>query len=116
VFTAVTIRDAFPSGDRIPTLFGRGVTATALEEDAAVVVLWPVPTLVVVGDGLIADALRDAANLLGWQPLITSAASATAGLHPGDAVVVLSHDRATESCAFTYGRARPRRPFALATC
>jgi hypothetical protein len=30
VFTAVTIRDAFPFGDRIPTLFGRGVTATAL--------------------------------------------------------------------------------------
>ena len=34
---------------------------------AAVVALWPVPTLVVVGDGLIADALADAAALLGWQ-------------------------------------------------
>lgn len=99
VFTAATIRDAYPFGAEIPRLFGRGVTATALGEDAAVVVLWPVPTLVVVGDGLIADALRDAANLLGWHPRITSEVSAAGDLGAGDAVVVLSHDRAVDGPA-----------------
>jgi xanthine dehydrogenase accessory factor len=99
MFTATTIRDAFPFGAEIPRLFGRGVTGTALTEDAAVVVLWPVPTLVVVGDGLIADALRDAATLLGWQPIVTSEPSTTGDLHRSDAVVVLSHDRAVDGPA-----------------
>lgn len=99
VFTAATIRDAYPFGDEIPRLFGRGVTATAVSEDAAVVVLWPVPTLVVVGDGLIAGALHDAATLLGWQPHVTSEPSAAYNLHQSDAVVVLSHDRAVDGPA-----------------
>ena len=93
VFTAATIRDAYPFGDEIPRLFGRGVTATALSDDAAIIVLWPVPTLVIVGDGLLAEALRDAANLLGWQPHVTSTAAVSDDLHRSDAVVVLSHDR-----------------------
>jgi xanthine dehydrogenase accessory factor len=100
LFTATTIRDAYPFGDEVPRLFGRGVTATALIDDAAVVVLWPVPTLVVVGEGLIADALRDLATLLGWNPAVTpevqSAVAAVADLEPSDAVVVLSHDRAAD--------------------
>lgn len=99
VFTATTIRDAFPFGAEVPRLFGRGVTATAVDEGAAVVVLWPVPTLVVVGDGLIADALRDQAALLGWQAQVTSEGSAAKRLHPSDAVVVLSHDRAVDGPA-----------------
>jgi xanthine dehydrogenase accessory factor len=98
-FTAQTIRDAFPFGDEIPRLFGRGVTAAALGTDSAVVVLWPVPTLVVVGDGLIADSLRNTATLLGWQPRVTSDPSAAADLHRSDAVVVLSHDRAVDGPA-----------------
>jgi xanthine dehydrogenase accessory factor len=99
VFTAATIRDAFPFGDEIPRLFGRGVTTTTLSAQAAVVVLWPVPTLVVVGDGLIADALHDAATLLGWQPRVTSDPAAAGGLHRSDAVVVLSHDRTVDGPA-----------------
>jgi xanthine dehydrogenase accessory factor len=98
-FTAATIGDAYAFGDEVPRLFGRGVTATTLTGDAAVIVLWPVPTLVVVGDGLIADALRDAATLLGWQPHITSDPSAAEVLHRSDAVVVLSHDRAVDGPA-----------------
>ena len=99
VFSAATIRDAFPFGDEIPRRFGRGVTATALGEDAAVVVLWPLPTLLVVGDGLIADALCDAATLLGWQAQATPDASTADNLHRSDAVVVLSHDRAVDGPA-----------------
>jgi len=99
VFTAATIREAYAFGDEIPRLFGRGVTATALDAGTAVVVLWPVPTLVVVGDGLIADALGDAATMLGWQPHITSEPAAGHRLHRSDAVVVLSHDRAVDGPA-----------------
>jgi len=99
VFTAATVRDAYSFNDEIPRLFGRGVTATTLGADAAVVVLWPTPTLVVVGDGLIAEALRDAATLLGWAPHVTSEAAAARDLHPSDAVVVLSHDRAVDGPA-----------------
>jgi xanthine dehydrogenase accessory factor len=99
MYTAATIRDAYPFGDDIRRLFARGVTATALDDVSAVVALWPVPTLVVVGDGLIADALRDAGQLLGWRPLVTSEPSAAGNLHPSDAVVVLSHERAVDGPA-----------------
>lgn len=99
VFTAASIRDAYRFGDEVPRLFGRGVTATALTDDAAVVVLWPLPTLVVVGDGLIADALQDAATLLDWQTNVTTDATAAGDLHRSDAVVVLSHERAVDGPA-----------------
>ena len=98
-FTAQTIRDAYRFSDEIPRLFGRGVTATAVLDGSAVVVLWPVPTLAVVGDGLIADALRDAAMLLGWRPEISLDPGAVQSLHRSDAVVVLSHDRAVDGPA-----------------
>jgi xanthine dehydrogenase accessory factor len=101
VFTARTIRDAFPFGADIPRLFGRGVTSAALIEGAAVIVLWPVPALVVVGEGLIADALRDAATLLGWQPRVSGSPDAVTDLHRSDAVVVLSHDRTVDGPALT---------------
>jgi xanthine dehydrogenase accessory factor len=98
-FTATTMRDAYPFGDEIARLFARGVTTTALTADAAIIVLWPVPTLVVVGDGLIADALHDAATLLGWPSRSTSEPAAAGNLHRSDAVVVLSHDRAVDGPA-----------------
>ncbi len=89
-----TVRDA--PGD-LPRLFGRGVTATQLAGDSAVVSLWPVPTLVVVGDGLIAEALAGAAALLGWSSEVTAdvdaAVRAAGRLHRSDAFVVLSHSR-----------------------
>jgi xanthine dehydrogenase accessory factor len=100
LFTATTIRDAYPFAADVPRLFGRGVTATALAEDAAVIVLWPVPTLTVVGDGLIAEALDKLATLLGWRTVVTPevevAVAAIGDLQASDAVVVLSHDRATD--------------------
>lgn len=101
VHTPETIRDAHAFGDRIPRLFARGQSATDLLDDVepalAVVALWPVPTLVVVGDGLIAAALANAAALLEWQSAVTNdvegAVAAVEALHPSDAVVVLSHSR-----------------------
>jgi xanthine dehydrogenase accessory factor len=108
LFTASTIRDSRAHGDLIARLFGRGVSSTAIVKDApttVAVALWPVPTLVVVGDGLIANALRDAAGLLGWQTRITpevdDAVTAAAALHASDAVVVLSHDREVDGPALT---------------
>lgn len=101
LFTPETIRAAQVHSDQVPRLFARGTSTTALlDEDGgatAVVSLWPVPTLVVVGDGLIAAALADTAALLGWSsrvtPEVDAAVAAAATLHHSDAVVVLSHDR-----------------------
>lgn len=109
LFTPQSIRDAGSFGNDIPRLFGRGVSATALMGDGpamtAVVSLWPVPTLVVVGDGLIAQALVDTAALLGWQARVTpgvdDAVSAAETLHRSDAFVVLSHDREVDGPALT---------------
>lgn len=107
LFTPHTIRDAAKPGsygDPVPRLFGRGATAAALIEDegrrVAAVALWPVPSLVVVGDGLIAEALEGAANLLGWTctvtPHLDGALAAVGHLRRSDALVVLSHDRAVD--------------------
>ena len=109
-YTAATIRDAFPPAGDVPRLFGRGVSGalvrpagTAGDPTTVAVALWPVPTLVVVGDGLIADALRDQAQLLGWAGQITNdadgAVAAGAGRHRSDAYVVLSHDREVDGPA-----------------
>lgn len=97
-FTPATIRSAGERHDQVPRLFGRGISTTAvLDDGAAVVALWPVPALVVVGDGLIADALVAAGDLLGWTSQVTpgvdDAVAAMSALHRSDAVVVLSHSR-----------------------
>jgi xanthine dehydrogenase accessory factor len=81
-------------------LFARGATGTrAIEVDGhelVVTALWPVPSLLIVGDGLIATALADVAALLGWQCATsndpTGAADLAARLGAGDCFVVLSHD------------------------
>lgn len=107
LFTPQTIGDAARSGsygDPVSRLFGRGTTGAALVESGgvrlAVVALWPVPNLLVVGDGLIADALVGAADLLGWPsratPEAEPAIAAIGDLKRNDAVVVLSHDRAVD--------------------
>lgn len=104
LFTPETIREAGDFGGEIPRLFARGTSTTALVEHegskTAVVSLWPVPGLLVVGDGLIATALFDAARLLEWSVSVTGdvddAVTAVEGLLPSDAVVVLSHDRAVD--------------------
>ena len=93
LFTAATIAEA---GDDVAQRFARGISNAAVIGDTVLTVLWPVPKLVIVGAGANADALRDAAALLGWQTVVaTDANSATgviAGLSSLDNVVVMAHD------------------------
>lgn len=92
LFTAATIAQA---GDDVAQRFARGTSETAVIGDTVVTVLWPVPKLVIAGSGPIADALRDAAVLLGWQTVIVDANSASgmiAGLSSLDNVVVMIHE------------------------
>ncbi len=73
-----------------------GPSESVVTADRVVTVLWPVPKLVVVGTGAVADALRDAAALLGWRTDITNDGSTASGLiaslAPLDKVVVAAHD------------------------
>jgi xanthine dehydrogenase accessory factor len=104
VYTPATVRSAAAVAADIPRLFARGASATALltegEATVAVVALWPPTTLVVVGDGKIADALAAVGVVLGWDVTVTNEAAAAAGaaaaLTESDAIVVLSHDRAVD--------------------
>lgn len=93
LFTLDTIAGA---GEDAARMFARGASDTAMVDDTVVTVLWPVPKIVVVGAGAIADALHHAAELLGWQvQAVTDVATATglvAGLAVLDNLVVLSHD------------------------
>ena len=107
-YPAQTVREA---PGEAPRIFGRGVSATQLDGDVAVVALWPVPTLVVVGDGLIADALAGAAALLGWSSEVTTdvdtAVRAAGRLHRSDAFVVLSHAREVDGPSLAAALAGP---------
>lgn len=106
LFTPRTVRTAVmtPGAEDVPRLFARGATATALAEAGAqrvaAVTLWPPRTLLVVGDGAIADALEHAATWLGWTSVVVGrlapALEVAGTLSPADAVVVLSHDRAVD--------------------
>jgi xanthine dehydrogenase accessory factor len=105
VYSATDVRDAprHPDGVDIARLFARGVTATALtpgEHSQVVVALWPSTELLVVGGGSIATALADSAMLLGWSSAVTDDAAVAVDrierLTESDAIVVLSHDRATD--------------------
>jgi xanthine dehydrogenase accessory factor len=84
------------AGEDAARLFGRGMSDTIVTADTVTTVLWPVPKLVVIGAGAVADALCRAAELLGWHPqVITQVSTATgviAGLAVPDKLVVISHD------------------------
>jgi xanthine dehydrogenase accessory factor len=84
------------AGEDVARLFGAGVSDTAVAPGAITTVLWPVPKLVIVGGGAVTDALRAAAELLGWHTeVVTDTARATgviAGLAMLDKLVVTSHD------------------------
>ena len=71
-------------------------TTEKTSDDVITSVFRPVPKLVIAGAGPIADALRDAAGLLGWQAQVVRQASAATGLIAGlaalDSVVVIGHD------------------------
>lgn len=93
LYTEDAIADA---GADAAELFRRGRSATLIRDDAVVTVLHPVARFVLAGGGPVADALADAAGLLGWRvQRATDAGTATglvAGLAALDHVVVLGHD------------------------
>jgi xanthine dehydrogenase accessory factor len=93
LFTAETIDGA---SEDVAQLFRRGVSDTLVTPTAVVTVLWPVPKLLIIGAGGIAEALEAAAALLGWQAQAVTDASSAIGLIASlaalDNVVVLSHD------------------------
>jgi xanthine dehydrogenase accessory factor len=97
VETALFDRDTIDAaGEEAARLFASNASATTVSAEAVTTVLWPIPQLVVVGAGAIADALRAAANLLGWHTQVMTQASAATGLIASlaalDKVVVISHD------------------------
>ncbi len=76
-------------------LFSRAATAGVVEAGEVITVLWPVPRLVVVGSGPIADALDAAAKLLDWSPQrITDVDDVRriGNLGPSDGIVIAAHD------------------------
>jgi xanthine dehydrogenase accessory factor len=93
MFDQATIADA---GEDATRLFGRGTSDTLVSPASVTTVLWPVPKLVIIGAGAIANALRAVADLVGWKTqVITEVRVATgviAGLAVLDKVVVTSHD------------------------
>jgi xanthine dehydrogenase accessory factor len=101
--TSVHTRESVGSVEQIAPgvsrLFNRGSSDGAVLADGrvAATAVWPVPTLVVVGDGLIADALVATAGVLGWDSAVVndapSASAAIDALAGCDGVVVLSHHR-----------------------
>jgi xanthine dehydrogenase accessory factor len=95
-FSSATIETA---PEDVTQLFRRGVSQSQVNEDAVITVLWPVPQLLIVGSGAIAEALEAAAHLLGWHAQAVTDASSATGLIAGyaamDNVVVLSHDDET---------------------
>jgi xanthine dehydrogenase accessory factor len=83
------------AGEEAAQLFAKGVSDASVTPETVTTVLWPVPKLVVIGGGAVADALGRAADLLGWHTQIVDGAQATgviAGLAVLDKVVVTSHD------------------------
>ncbi len=100
VYTPATIAGAEDAAPGAARLFARGSSATTIAGDRLVVALWPVPRLVVVGDGLIAEALTSLGGQLGWttgtehgtEHGADAAVAATDALSSADAVVVLDHD------------------------
>jgi xanthine dehydrogenase accessory factor len=93
MFTPETVSE---TDEEVARLFGRRVSDATVTEGAVTTVLWPVPTLVIVGSGGMAAALGAAAGLLGWQTQTLTDASAASGviatLAALDKVVVVSHD------------------------
>ena len=94
-------------GPAVVAVFGRGATCQQvvrlpgpLGADALVAAHWPAPRLLVVGSGLLADALLTLAQTLAWDAVALgdprTAVGAAAAARPGDAVVLLSHDLAVD--------------------
>jgi xanthine dehydrogenase accessory factor len=102
LLTAETVSEvgdavAGAAGDRLAEMFARRTSETAVLDDVVITVLWPVPQLVIVGLGPVAEALAPAAALLGWHTRTVNepvmAAGLIATLAAPDKVVVASHDQ-----------------------
>jgi xanthine dehydrogenase accessory factor len=93
LYTGADIAEA---GETAAELFARRVAGSATVDDRVVSVFWPVPQLVIVGDGPVAAALDRAGALVGWHTRhITDGEAAPgviAGLAAIDKVVVTGHD------------------------
>jgi xanthine dehydrogenase accessory factor len=77
-------------------LFERGKSDSEIVNNKIISVFWPVPKIVIVGTGPNAQALRESAELLGWQTVITSDAGSAQGVIAGvsalDSIVIMIHD------------------------
>jgi xanthine dehydrogenase accessory factor len=87
---------AAEAGEDAARQFGRRVSGSLVGANTVTSVFWPVPRLLIVGGGPVAEALRAATGLLGWRTDVASdartATGAIAALAPLDKVVVVSHD------------------------
>jgi xanthine dehydrogenase accessory factor len=98
-FTSISVHsvdDADVADQRVRDLLAAGRTVSELTDDRLITVLAPVPRLAISGGGPNAEALEDAARLLGWQVSRASdpdiASGLMAGLSPIDAAVITGHD------------------------
>ena len=95
--TPETVESIEGADDEIAERFARRASDTVLTDRRVVTILWPVPQLVIVGFGPVAEALAPAATLLGWQTRIVSdpgtAGGLIAALAGPDKLVVASHDQ-----------------------
>ncbi|MDN3353719.1 XdhC family protein [Actinomadura sp. DC4] len=93
VYGPETIDEA---GEDARTLFRQATSGTAVAGDAVITVWRPIPKLVIIGRGAIAEALVAAAGLLGWNTQTMTdadeAATVLAELSALDNAVVISHD------------------------
>ena len=101
------VLDEIASGvARLALRQGRDVAEVQVHEGSTLVVevFLPSTSLVVIGEGQLADALKAQGALLGWDVTVDSAWETTAvalvgSLGPSDALVVLSHDPAVDTPA-----------------
>lgn len=72
------------------------VSSVVIADETITTTLWPVPTLLVVGTGAIADALTVAAGPLGWRVEVTNDGAVATGtiarLSSIDMLVMAAHD------------------------
>jgi xanthine dehydrogenase accessory factor len=95
--TPETVDSIEGAGGDLAERLARRASDTVLTEGRVLTILWPVPQLVIVGFGPIAEALAPAAALLGWQTRTVSdpgtAGGLIATLAVPDKLVVASHDQ-----------------------
>lgn len=81
---------------RLRELAKSASSRTELTDERILSIFWPVPTLLLVGGGVIVDAMEQLAGFLGWQAQrameATRATELVVGLSRLDKLVVTSHD------------------------